>query len=165
METLVADVGSREIADVVRTIWEAVFQWDLDELPEGTPEPEMGPARTGFIQVAGVWEGAIVCVAAEELVREITSHLFHLGPADLTVELLHDALGELTNMIGGNLKALLPGPSYLCLPAVIEGSNYSICVPSARGVAETSFVSRGWPMTVKLLRGTAGGDKDRNRWS
>lgn len=150
METLVADVGSREIADVVRTIWEAVFQWDLEEVAE----QELGPARTGFIQVAGVWEGAIVCVASEELVQEITSHLFRLGPGELTVELLHDALGELTNMIGGNLKALLPGPSFLCLPAVIQGSNYSICVPSAQEVAEATFLSRGRPMTVRLLRGT-----------
>lgn len=29
-----------------------------------------------------------------------------------------DALGELTNMVGGNLKALLPGPNRLSIPDV-----------------------------------------------
>lgn len=155
-ETLAAEIGpseigQSEITEIVRTIWEAVFNWDLEEA-QGTFLPTS--ARTGFIQVAGVWKGAIVCIASERLVRKISAHMFALEERDLTVELLHDALGELTNMIGGNLKALLPGPSFLCLPAVVEGSNYSICVPSTHSVAEAEFVSCGEPIVIKLLRGT-----------
>ena len=73
----------------------------------------------------------------------------------LSIELLHDALAELTNMIGGNLKALLPGPSFLCLSAVIEGANYKVCVPGTHPVLETAFLSEQQPFTVKLLAGKA----------
>jgi len=32
-----------------------------------------------------------------------------------------DAVGELVNMIGGNVKSLMPGPSVLSLPVVAAG--------------------------------------------
>jgi len=38
------------------------------------------------------------------------------GPADVA-----DAVGELVNMVGGNIKSLMPGPSVLSLPAVAAG--------------------------------------------
>ena len=34
-----------------------------------------------------------------------------------------DALGEIANVIGGNLKSTLPGPSLLSLPVVTTGSS------------------------------------------
>jgi chemotaxis protein CheX len=48
--------------------------------------------------------------------------MFDLEPEAVTLDETRDALGELTNMMGGNLKALLPGPSRLSLPTVVEES-------------------------------------------
>jgi chemotaxis protein CheX len=41
------------------------------------------------------------------------------GPLD--DEDVADAVGELANMIGGNIKGLMPGPSVLTLPVVASG--------------------------------------------
>ena len=147
------DIGEREIHDVVRSIWETVLGWEIQ--PSSTldlPQGNRG-CRTGFIQIAGAWEGAIVCISSEVLVRRAAAVMFGTPQDTLTIELLHDALGELTNMVGGNLKALLPGPSFLCLPAVVEGSDYSVCVPAAWPVVEAAFSSHEQPFTVKLLAG------------
>ena len=37
-----------------------------------------------------------------------------------------DALGELANMIGGNLKALLPSNVGLSLPSIVRGNDYVV---------------------------------------
>jgi chemotaxis protein CheX len=145
------EIGEREIHDVVHSIWETVLGWDIQptaalDLPHGNRG-----FRSGFIQIAGAWEGVIVCIGSEALVRRAAAVMFGVPQETLTIELLHDALGELTNMVGGNLKALLPGPSFLCLPAVVEGSNYSVCIPTARPVFEAAFLSDGQPFNVKLL--------------
>lgn len=147
------NIGQDEIREIVRSIWESVLGWDI----QPTPVPDLPRGnrgfRTAFIQIAGAWEGAVVCISSEALARRAAEVIFGMKPESLTIELLHDALGELTNMVGGNLKALLPGPSFLCLPAVVEGSDYSICVPAARPVVEAAFSSHGQPFTVKLLAG------------
>lgn len=145
------EVGQKEIQEVVRSIWESVLGWDAEPAP--TPEiPRVsGGYLTAFIQIAGTWEGAVVCISSTDLVRRAAGAMFGMQTDELTTELLFDALGELTNMVGGNLKALMPGPSYLCLPAVIEGSDYSVRVPSAMPMADASFVCQGELFTVKIL--------------
>ena len=49
-----------------------------------------------------------------------------------------DALGELTNMIGGNVKSLLPAPSQLSLPMVSE-SVWPTTVPGSVAVCRIAF--------------------------
>jgi len=147
------EITQQEIHDVVRTIWETVLGWDIQPISSIDLPNENRGSRTGFIQIAGTWEGAIVCIGSDTLIRRAASQIFNMPPDALSTELVHDALGELTNMIGGNLKALLPGPSYLCLPAVIDGSDYSVCIPSAKPVLESAFSSQSQPFMVKLLAG------------
>ena len=145
------EIGQAEIENVVKSIWESVI--GAERLPVPTPELPAGSGgfQTAFIQIAGAWEGAVVCISSVELVRRAAGAMFAMKPEELSTDLLHDALGELTNMIGGNLKALLPGPSFLCLPAVVEGSDYSVCIPSAMPMVEAAFLSQGEPFTVKIL--------------
>jgi hypothetical protein len=45
-----------------------------------------------------------------------------------------DAVGEMSNILGGNLKVLLPVPHKLSLPVVISGSNYSQVLTNALGL-------------------------------
>ena len=145
------EIGQNQIQEVVRSIWESVLGWEIE--PSPTPEIPRGSGGflTAFIQIAGAWEGAVVCISSTELVRRAASVMFRMKPEELSTDLLYDALGEMTNMVGGNLKALLPGPSFLCLPAVIEGSDYNVCVPSAMPMTETSFMCGSEPFSVKIL--------------
>ena len=55
-------------------------------------------------------------------------------------------------MLGGNLKVLLPQPSQMSLPAVIEGSDYKIMVPSTAVMNEVGFNSEGQPLRISILQ-------------
>ncbi len=62
-----------------------------------------------------------------------------------------DALGELTNVFAGNIKALLAQPSSISLPTVAFGPSYEIGVVGATVVARVSFVCEGHPLVVTIL--------------
>ena len=49
-------------------------------------------------------------------------------------DVIRDVLGELANMIGGNLKCVLSQGIQLSMPSVIDGSDYSlrVCGVAAR---------------------------------
>jgi CheY-specific phosphatase CheX len=64
---------------------------------------------------------------------------------------MQDALGEITNMTGGNIKALLPGACHLSLPAVVEGTSYTIRVPSTRIVTRVPFECEGMHGAVSIM--------------
>ena len=72
-----------------------------------------------------------------------------------TLEDVQDALGEITNMTGGNLKALMPGSCHLSLPAVIDGNDYRIRIPTARVLTRVLFECDGLPAVISLV--AAGG--------
>jgi chemotaxis protein CheX len=64
-----------------------------------------------------------------------------------------DALGELTNIISGNIKSLLPEPSSLSLPAVAEGSDCYFRVIGTRVMQKLGFVFEGEPFQVTIVEG------------
>jgi hypothetical protein len=70
---------------------------------------------------------------------------------DATLADMQDALGEITNMTGGHLKALMSGDCFLSLPAVVEGIDYSIRIPSARVLNRVVMDCEGMPAVVSLV--------------
>ena len=64
---------------------------------------------------------------------------------------VRDAVGELANMIGGNVKALLPGPSRLSLPALIENADYQGIAQESRMQSRQAFSCEGEPFLVTLF--------------
>ncbi len=62
----------------------------------------------------------------------IAARIFHLMPVEVDDDALQDAMNELTNIIGGNIKGMLDGEYRLSLPQRIAGSPDS--VPSESSV-------------------------------
>src|SRR3954466_2594878 len=63
-------------------------------------------ASVGF---TGDWNGVIVIACDETMGREAAGAMFGTAPSDVASDDVADAIGELANVIGGNLKSLLPG--------------------------------------------------------
>lgn len=71
------------------------------------------------VTVTGAWEGVITVELPFSMAEEVTRRM--LGVDEAAEEDVADAVGELVNMIGGNVKSLMPGPSTLSLPVVAAG--------------------------------------------
>ena len=77
--------------------------------------------------------------------------MFEMEPGELGEDEITDAIGELTNMIGGNLKACMPQPTSIGLPSIVEGKNYSLRMPGSREVTRVGFEFQGASVIVALL--------------
>ena len=70
---------------------------------------------------------------------------------EMSDEEIGDALGELATMTGGNVKALLPQPCDMSLPAVVEGIDYRFVVPGSKVLSNILLACEGEPFLVTLL--------------
>ncbi len=75
---------------------------------------------------------------------------FH-GPPETVDDVVRDVLGELANMIGGNLKCVLTAGIVLSIPSVVDGSNYHLRVCGATARDRLSFQCDEGPFWVTIL--------------
>lgn len=141
----------QEIISLTHYIWGATL--DLEAVPLVGPSSAVIGGRTldGVINITGAWAGALVLQVPEHVARRAASVMFGIDEAAATLEDMQDAVGELTNMTGGNVKALLEGHCQLSLPTVVEGRDYSIRVPGSEAVTRVTFEVDGEPFVVSLL--------------
>ena len=90
------------------------------------------------------------------LAARVAAVMFRLDGEKPTTEDMQDAIGELTNMLGGNIKALLAGDCHLSLPAVVEGRGYTVRVPTSHRVDRFAFECEGMPAVVNLMSVASG---------
>jgi chemotaxis protein CheX len=62
-----------------------------------------------------------------------------------------DSLGELGNIIAGNLKSVLAPGLSLGTPSLVDGKNYHVRFPGGRVVTRCNFSSDVGPFTVRLI--------------
>jgi chemotaxis protein CheX len=114
--------------------------------PEEVQLPE-GPALVGHVRITGAWTGALSIWCSEAGARDVASAMFGREPGALADDDLRDAVGELANMIGGNLKVLLPPPTRLSLPEVRDE-----VWRSEPAEARVTFLSGDHPVRVSVAR-------------
>ncbi len=71
---------------------------------------------SGLVTIHGSWTGFVGVHCSKELARRFTATVFSVDPAKTTSDDISDVLRELANIVGGNIKSVLPGPSKLSLP-------------------------------------------------
>jgi chemotaxis protein CheX len=144
-----------DIEGITRTIWATLFDLPL-ELGDTA---ELGPESsvTSCVHIDGEWHGALVLRCPMALAQTLTAQMFQAESAP-ELDDVRDALGELANMLGGNVKALLPAPSQISLPAVAVGSDYELSVVGTTEVASVSFTCDGHPLIVALLQRSGAAD-------
>jgi chemotaxis protein CheX len=146
--------SSNEIqySEVVTRVVENVFQTMLgmQVQPVALPWPPKphGELITASISLTGSWKGAVLVECGQHEAFRFTTQMIGI---DLPTEFnddVRDAIGELANMVGGNLKSALPGGVGLSLPTVVWGHDYSLQICRA-GTAER-WVFKGDDVTFAV---------------
>lgn len=100
---------------------------------------------------AGSWKGGVIIECPIAMAVEFTARLMRIpAPASFNDDVC-DALGELVNMIGGNLKSVLPPGSSLSIPTVVEGSHYSLRICGQNRNERMAFLGLDGPFWVTLV--------------
>ena len=133
------------LTSIAEEAWIALVSEDepLVPLPGELPADRL----SAWVDVVGPWTGSVVLTTGRTTAGELTRAL--LGPAAPEV-LEHldvvDAFGEIANVVGGNVKAALPGPSALSLPEVGQAP----AVRNPADVVRIDVLWRGEPVAISV---------------
>lgn len=140
-----------DLAEVVESVWTSMLGFEVVPSDEPYAYGDGSLHMSGTVQITGCWDGAVMVEVTETLARHLAATMFGLEDAELGDEEVRDALGEMANMIGGNVKGMLVGDARLSLPTVAEGRDFRVSVPGSGVVRELTYRCEGFPMRVQLL--------------
>lgn len=109
----------QQVLSLAEDVWTNVLGTPTTLQPS-KPLAEGESRVTGSVQISGAFSGAVAVECSLDLARRAAASMFALEEAAVGRSEIRDALGEIANMIGGNVKALLPAPSRLSVPEVVD---------------------------------------------
>jgi chemotaxis protein CheX len=144
-------MSPEEVAEIVSNVWQSI-DLDIELIPEPNPLSSSHWELTGCIQITGAWRGALTATCGQTLGRNIAAAMLGMSVDEVSDDDVNDALGEVVNMLGGNVKALLPPPCQLSLPSVTSGRQYHLSVSQSQVVNTLHFQSTGCPLILQVLK-------------
>ncbi len=147
------EVTADQITEIAQEVFESFLSLALLPHPLGDDAPALtGTTMTGCVHVSGEWNGSVFLTCALATAEGAAEAMFAADPGTLAPEEVSDALGELTNMIGGNVKSLLPAPSRLSVPSIAQGESYSVRVPGAVLLHRVVLVCAPGPVHISVWK-------------
>lgn len=115
---------------------------------------------TAAVHFAGAWKGALLLECAPDQACRFAARLMPV-PAPFSMnDDVRDTLGELSNMVAGNLKSVLEPGVGLSTPSVVEGADYTLRICGDNIVSRLAFSAGAAPFWVALVEMVD--DKSRN---
>jgi chemotaxis protein CheX len=144
-------LSKHQILEISQEIWESLLGMEIESSDAaGNAFADSKRTVTGFVNIGGAWEGTILLEVSDSLSKQFAADMLGISLDEVSSQDVADALGELTNMVGGNIKSLLPAPSNLSIPAVAEGADYSIWAPGTDLLAQVTLRCAGQPMLITV---------------
>jgi hypothetical protein len=138
-------IDEATVQSIAADAWTALVGEDEFLLP--APGPLPADVLSSWVDVVGPWTGTVVLTTGRRTAAELTRALLgDHAPDEIEDEDIADAFGEIANVVGGNVKATLPGPSALSLPDVGAA-------PAVRNPADLCRVDvlwRGEPLSISV---------------
>ncbi|MBI2688868.1 MAG: chemotaxis protein CheX [Acidobacteria bacterium] len=138
-----------EVARIVQDVLSTMTDYPV--APGAAPYTPHAGRVTCSVYFAGVWNGAVLIDCSLAMAFAFTSRLMGIPKPVQVDNDVFDALGELANMVGGNLKPVLPRGVSLSIPSVVEGSHYSLHVCGANRNKRMAFDGPDGPFWVTLV--------------
>ena len=139
----------QSVAAIVRDVCRITLDLALDDAPDAAPAPTTDNLLTGRVRLTDTWEAIVTLRSSQPLARLIASRMFGADPDALSEADLHDAFGEIINIVAGNLKRLFLDNPKLSLPEVVRGDLED--PPDGEVGAEAHLDWQGEPLLVNLV--------------
>lgn len=142
---------SDDIDQLICEVWAPSLELDLYHQPTETDERP----HTAVLEATGGWTGHLVVRATESFAVAVAAKMFGMPRPEVDTEDAADAVGELANVVGGNLKSLLGEDEVdLGLPQVGEDVPDGVGTELARTVVGAA---PGFEVTVVVVEGATVG--------
>lgn len=132
-------LSSEDVAQIVTEVWRSMLGLDL-ELLATHPRFE-GSAVAGSVSVSGSVDAQISLEMSSPAASQFAAAMFGMSGDEVSDDDVADAVGELTNMVGGNIKSLIAESSTLSLPVVAQGTTPTLRVVGGEILLRDMYVA------------------------
>jgi chemotaxis protein CheX len=126
---LSVEVVPSELVQIVESVFETMLNLETRECE--TAWFPGGDRLTSSVQLAGDWNGTVMLECNRVQACRFAGRFLSKDPPEAVDDVVRDVLGELANMISGNLKSVLSREIQLAMPSVVDGSDYSLIICGA----------------------------------
>jgi chemotaxis protein CheX len=120
---------AKYVIDATREVFSTMIMMDIeDRYPLSESVTTFHCSVTGMVGLAGTYTGILSIHCPITLAMKITSNMLGMDVEEVGED-VNDALGEIANMLGGNVKQVLSKGGldlHLSIPTVISGEEYTI---------------------------------------
>jgi len=140
--------------EIVERVFSSMVGLSVEQAPQPWPELDLMQGKPHLTAVVGISEAnskfryVVALHMQAKLACKVGEKLLAEPCTEMTIP-VQDALGELVNMISGNLKSLIDRPgTQLSMPTVISGREYYWSLPRMRILQHVVILSEGELMHV-----------------
>ncbi len=137
------------VADLVSLAWQTFVGSELIPVETGGTI-DADKMVSSAISIGGPWSATVVLHCSRTLARDGAAAVLGMEPLELEDSDVLDIVGELANIIGGNVKGFVSDADSewsLSLPVVSEGMQ---SVPGSRLATEVAFLCEGEPISCEV---------------
>lgn len=142
------DVVSPElIVELVGLAWQTFLGVDPVPFDGVALEHDLVAASIG---IGGPWQATVILTCSRAAAANAAMAALGMSAEELEDADVRDILGELANVVGGNLKGVVSGDEQgwvLSLPVVSDGAQ---TVPGSRELVRVGFVCDGEPLVCEI---------------
>jgi chemotaxis protein CheX len=149
-----APLSGDDLITITQDVWSSFLDLELAAVPlEAAALP--GPVLAAAVRISGAWEGSVRLECPQEHAAAAAAVMF---AGEVAGEDARDALGELANVVSGNVKSLLPAPSVLSIPSVRGDSldpHADSSAPAEELLCRVAFLAAPGPLHVSIWKVTS----------
>jgi len=139
-----------ELAQIVEYVFRTMMCLEVSESNQSWIPG--GCQLTATIHLAGDWKGALALECGRKEACSFAARFLSMDLPEMVDDVVRDVLGELANMIGGNLKCVLAGGLRLSMPSVVDGADQNLRVCRAGTRERLVFECVEGVFSVAVLR-------------
>jgi chemotaxis protein CheX len=146
------EVDENDLAEMVEQVWESYLD------PEGvsplipTYDENQSSEVHSSCSITGSWTGHVVFASSTAAARRAAAAFLAMEAEEVSQDDVSDVLGELANIVGGNVKAMLPTGALLSLPQVVMAPESTARFPNTVRISGVYGLWEGEPVSISMWR-------------
>ena len=145
-------VSEDDLAEMVEQVWVSYLDPDGVSPLIPTGDDRQPSEVHSTVSITGSWHGHLVYASSRQAARRAAAAFLALEVDEVAQEDVSDVLGELANIVGGNVKAMLPAGCFLSLPTVVLAPESASYYPAAERISGLYGAWDGEPISISVWR-------------
>ncbi len=143
------EVRAEMLEQIVKSVFTTMLELEVSVTE--APQKPAGSRLASFVQLTGDWNGTVLLECSPQQACALAGRVLCMDPPSAVDDDVRDAMGELANVIGGNIKSGMSVGVSLSMPIVMDGKDYDLRVCGAEIWERLNFECTDGPFWVTVL--------------